>query len=302
MKFHNYLIIALSTTSLAACSPKGSDSQETTTLAYPSARANLRFAATTGSQAAPGLAPASFAGVTVTTAQLVAAEVNFKGWESEEDEHESDDSDELKPQAEETETETETETEEEEGSDDENEALEKAEAIDFKGPYVVDLLTGASTPSITAATLPAGTYASLEFKLSSIENEDEDGAEEALAAGVLGASVFISGTLQVNGTWTAFDLTDRRDEDVKWMFPAPVSIAAGQTNNIVLSIPLDNWMNAAMLKAMSDLVIAGTVTAPTGGTLHFSSDQDSIAHALELNFEDVGEVDNEPEHDEVKSE
>ena len=299
MKFHNYLLIALSTTSLAACSPK-SDSQGTSTVAYPSARANLRFAAATGSQAAPGLASASFANVTVATAQLVASEVNFKGWESEDDD--SDDSDENETEIKSL-AETEgIETETDEGSDDEDEALEKAEAIDFKGPYVVDLLTGTSTPSITAATLPVGTYASLEFKLSSIENEDEDGAEEALAAGVLGASVFISGSLLVNGTWTAFDLTDRRDEDVKWMFPAPVSVTAGLTNNIVLAIPLDNWMNAAMVTAMSDLVIAGTVTAPTGGTLHFSSDHDTIAHALEANFDDVGEVHNEPEHDEVISE
>lgn len=241
-------------------------------------------------------------GVTIDSAKIVVKEVNFKGWDGFDDDEGDDDGEQESAGDDTAETspayartaEDIEDGEDAEGAedDDEDPALE-AEEIDFKGPFIIDLLTGVSTPSLTQATLPEGNYSQVEFKLDSIETEAEDGAGEAAAAGMTGSSVEIAGRIVIDGVEHAFKLLDYRDEELKWSFAQPVSISSAQVNDLVLSIPLDGWVNAAMVQGMVDAFHAGDVTGGTDGVLVFSTDVGNIADLLDKNITSAGEV----EHD-----
>lgn len=281
---------------LAACSAGTNDpaAKPITAANAPKATARLQI------QGAAAPAPAPFSlqaltanGVTIETAAITVDEINFKGWEYDEDVNDHDENeaegeddskdteDEIKTAAEDVEDGAgeETEVEGDEAEDDE------IENVDFKGPFVVDLLTGVSTPALGETVMPSGQYSEIEFKLDSADDESRGSLE-------------VTGQLDVDGVWHPFLLRNLRDEELKWKFPAPVAVTALQVNDLVLNMPLQQWVDDALVAAMADMVRSGAAVTDGTGVYVFTSDSGAVADLLEANFENEGGV----EHDEGETE
>ncbi len=293
---------------LAACAPAAATDPAGRLSAgdVPQATARLTIQAAAPAAAAP-VQPLAFLanGVTIEAATAVIAEVNLKGWEYEEDdEHEGDDgADEreeeeveddsaslsgalLRGQAEddsidEEEADEASSEDTDDSGDEEDSEDPEVENVDFKGPYHVDLLTGASTPPFGDSVLPSGAYRSVEFKL--------DAPEDSTTA----ASIEIAGRFAVDGVYHPFILRNLRDEELKWDFAAPVSMSAAAVNELVLRIPLGQWVNAALVEAMAQSVRDGAVVPDADGVYLFTTETAAVADILEANLENEGGL----EHD-----
>lgn len=295
------ITIALTTAAmLAACSAETNEpaAKPVTAANAPKATARLQI------QGAAAPAPAPFSlqalaanGVTIETASITVDEINFKGWEYDdevndhdenevesEDESNEDSEDEVRTAAEDVEDGAGDETEGEDDADDGAAAeADEIEDVDFKGPFVVDLLTGISTPALGETVMPSGQYSEIEFKLDSAEDESRGSLE-------------VAGQLDVDGVWHPFVLRNLRDEELKWKFTAPVAVTAREVNDLVLNMPLQQWVNDALVAAMADMVRSGdAVTDGTTGAYVFTSDSGDVADLLEANFENEGEVEHDDE-------
>jgi hypothetical protein len=299
------LTVLLAAAALAACSATATTTDKPAggTSAVAKGTTALKIEGAAAPAPAPFVAAALTLadGVTIESAKIVVKELNIKGWEGfqGEDETEADGHD-----AESTEDVTtatapryaaaaEDVNAEQPEAESEDPTLD-AEKVDYSGPYVIDLLTGVSTPSLAEAKLPEGNYSQIEFKLDAIENESEDGAGDAFAAAMTGASVEITGHIVIDGAAYGFKLLDTRDEELKWSFPQPVSISAAQVNSLVVSIPLDGWVNAAMVQAMIDAFHSGAVVPDANNVLVFTT-EGAIADLMDQNITTEGHVEHEAE-------
>lgn len=281
---HTRWIATSAALALLACSNGGTQTKNEpakpmTAADAPHATAHLHVAAAGAASPAPwsALAFAAPAGITVDAASVVIAEINFKGWRYESE-------DEVESTEHENDVETMSETGEQEDAGEAGDESEdgketedaEIEGVDFNGPYVVDLLTGKSDPAIDAAVMPSGSYSAVEFKL--------DGQDDTTG------SLAVAGSLAVDGVWYPFTLVNLRDEELKWRFPAPVSLSAAAVNDLVLNVPLDAWVNDALVAALAEAVRSGAVVPGTDGTLAFTSDTEGVGDVLEGNLEHEGDV------------
>lgn len=139
--------------------------------------------------------------------------------------------------------------------------------LNLKGPFVVDLLTGASTPSLGNLSVPAGTYKKVKIRL-----------EPALAGGgaLAADDALIGNTLHVKGTYTLSGLPEQNfsmllkfDEDLEIEDKAGLKLDPSAMNAILISLKVGGWMAGLRVK---DCLEKPEVMASLGGAIVLSED------------------------------
>lgn len=101
--------------------------------------------------------------------------------------------------------------------------------IRLNGPFVVDLLTGTSTPSLADLTLPSGMVREIKVKLSHLT---------------------VAGTVDVGGTPTPFNIDSSIDKDIEYSDLSGFEISeAVSVNEIILSFDVAKWLAGVDLAA-----------------------------------------------------
>lgn len=137
-----------------------------------------------------------------------------------------------------------------EGSEDTS-GCDETESM-LKGPFVVDLLTGTSTPAMGDLSIPAGTYRKVKIHLGHARKEDA----------ILDSTDSLMGrTLLVRGTYAApgqvekpFTLALKFDEELEMENLAGMRLDAATLNSILVSVRIDRWL--------SDMDVGGCLAKP----------------------------------------
>lgn len=116
----------------------------------------------------------------------------------------------------------------------------------IKGPFVLDLIAGTSTPDISAVGLPSGTYSHVAVKFE--EAEVEDGlvlAEDPLA----GHTIYLSGTFKFDPndageTEKTFELLLKFSEEAEFANVAGATIDSLAADDLILSLDVASWFSA----------------------------------------------------------
>lgn len=120
--------------------------------------------------------------------------------------------------------------------------------IRVDGPFVVDLMTGVSTPSLADLMLPPLVYNSIkiEFKDSIDDIEGED--DEAVAIidptdPLLGHTMHAAGTFNYNLTDYTFDLFLDFSEEAEFQNVSGATVDPATLNNLVVSFDVSTWFS-----------------------------------------------------------
>ncbi len=123
--------------------------------------------------------------------------------------------------------------------EDPNSGMDTTNQISIESPFIIDLMSGISTPNIAAFTILPGTYKRIDVRL------DDTKAEEGL---VDSADVLFDNTLVVKGKFD-YDSNPNRNytiilkfnEDVRFEKPTGISVVENSTTDIVLKLKIDEW-------------------------------------------------------------
>ncbi|MCB0221412.1 MAG: hypothetical protein KDH09_17070 [Chrysiogenetes bacterium] len=138
----------------------------------------------------------------------------------------------------------------EDSEDDIASELLTCESVDdsfaIKGPFVLDLIAGTSTPDISAVGLPSGTYSHVAVKFE--EAEVEDGlvpAEDPLA----GHTIYLSGTFKFDPndageTEKTFEMLLKFSEEAEFANVAGATIDSLAADDLILSLDVASWFSA----------------------------------------------------------
>jgi hypothetical protein len=132
-------------------------------------------------------------------------------------------------------------------SDESIAGLEQDE-IQYEGPFVTDLLTNETVPSLESIRLPAGRYHEISMKLDKLEKEEINSIDEADP--ILERSIYIAGTYtgQLGGGFVSeapFSLSFEFDEEFKLRKTGEqvesFVLEQGQTNPVIIAFRLNQW-------------------------------------------------------------
>ncbi|GEM_PF-7065972 len=181
------------------------------------------------------------------------------------------------------------------GGKDENEAEKEVECKDdqelsIKGPFIVDLLTGLSTPDLGALSVPAGTYTNIKIRLGH---------------GNVGDTAALDGnTLVAKGTYTVagmpaqpFSISIRLNEDLKIQSKQTLQLDGATVHTVLVQLMAGDWLNG--LDFSRCLAAQDSTTA--GGTLDVNENSEigrclDVEHALKRNFRKSFHADEKDEH------
>lgn len=155
--------------------------------------------------------------------------------------------------------------------------------IQIRGPFVVDLLTGASTPSLDEVRVPAVTYREVEFELN---DDDETGP-------LAGHSFSVRASYDDAGTPAELVIRLDGDSDVEIERPEGVRVESGQS--LVILLDASKWMQGAPLRACIDgkglQAVDGVVTIdPSTGC-------NDLMSVLHQRIEDSCDLDDDDRYD-----
>ena len=140
--------------------------------------------------------------------------------------------------------------------------------LTLKGPYVVDLLTGASYPSLDTLSVPVRIYEKIKMKF--------DYAKKGSAV-LDSTDPLIGNTLLVRGTYGVpgmpeqpFSLSLKFDEEMEIASAAGMQLNATSLSNIVISLKMDQWLTNLNIKGCLDQT--DVMQSLTGGATVFSEE------------------------------
>ena len=110
-------------------------------------------------------------------------------------------------------------------------------SYEISGPFVVDLLTGISTPEIISTDIPAGEYSRIDVR---IDDTDEDFIKINSDDPLFEYSLYAKGTF---GDSESFELKLKFNEDARFDFETPYSITAETDNQFNLSLNISEWFS-----------------------------------------------------------
>jgi hypothetical protein len=122
--------------------------------------------------------------------------------------------------------EAENENEKERECEDENE-------LALKGPFVIDLLTGASTPDLGALNVPAGAYNRVKIELHQGQNDSALGGRTLVAHGTL--------TL-ADGSSKPFSLALTLNENLRIKSDSGLMLDAGAVSTVAVKLMAGDWL------------------------------------------------------------
>ena len=112
--------------------------------------------------------------------------------------------------------------------------------ISIDGPFVIDLMTGVSTPAIGEFTIEPGLYKRIDVRL------DDSKASDGL---VDSSDALFENTLVVAGNFDYDNVTGRSylmvlkfNEDVRFEEPGGILIDEETLNNVVINLLVDEWL------------------------------------------------------------
>lgn len=169
-----------------------------------------------------------------------------------------------------------------------------------RGPFVIDLLTGTSTPDLGSITVPAGTYRKLKIELHHGGENDSNGLRDS--------TLTAKGTLTLpDGAVIPFSLALRLNENINIRNAAGIILDGSAVNTILVRLAAGDWLKgldlSRCLDSLDSASLAGGVTitedSPIGKCLdaeHFVKDNIRKSfHAEEHHDEDEGD-ENEDDH------
>jgi hypothetical protein len=176
--------------------------------------------------------------------------------------------------------ETETENEKERECEDEND-------LALKGPFVIDLLTGASTPDLGTLSVPAGSYDRVKIEMHHGQNDSTLGGRTLVAHGAL---------ILADGSSKPFSLSLTLDENLEIRSGSAMTLDAGALNTVALKLMAGDWLNgldlSACLGAMdpSAATVEITEDSPVGKCL-------DAEHLIKENFRSSFHADEKDGHE-----
>jgi hypothetical protein len=164
---------------------------------------------------------------------------------------------------------------------------EDDEKVAFAGPFIVDLLTGTSTPPLGSLSVPAGPYRKVKVELHQGQNGSALDGKTLVAAG----SVTFA-----DGTTRPFNLSLTLNENLKIKSKSGLTLDAGTVNTVAISILAGNWLKG--------LDLAGCLAGAPAGALVITEKSDlgkclDAEHRIKDNFRDAFET-HEKEHTDGK--
>jgi len=120
-------------------------------------------------------------------------------------------------------------------------AEESTHQISIEGPFIINLISGETTPDIGDFPLDPGTYKRIDARLD--DTKLEDGLIET-------DDILFENTIIVEGEFDYGGIIDRKysiilkfNEDVRFEEPNGISIEEGGTRNIILKLLVDDWLH-----------------------------------------------------------
>lgn len=163
------------------------------------------------------------------------------------------------------------------GLDDEKEC-EDDEKVAFKGPFIIDLLTGTSTPPLGTLSVPAGPYRKVKIELHQGQNGTELDGKTLVAAGIMTFA---------DGTTRPFSVSLTLNENLKIESKSGLTLDAGTLNTVAVGILAGNWLKG--------LDLAGCLAAAPAGELVITEKSDlgkclDAEHLIKGNFREAFET------------
>jgi hypothetical protein len=133
--------------------------------------------------------------------------------------------------------------------------------LEVEGPFVVDLLTGETTPDLSAVRVPALRYQRVDYRIEDADPEDGVVSESDPLAGL---SLWLEATYD-EGTLT---VRLRFNEDVRLEDPAGVDVA-GSGGSLIAALRLSSWFDGVPLaecidQAGGDVVVGEDASGECG--------------------------------------
>lgn len=166
----------------------------------------------------------------------------------------------------------------------ESEECESDQDLSIKGPFIVDLINGTSTPELPSLSVPAGTYNRIKLRL--------DHGAKGDTAMLDGNSLVAKGTLtRADGSTEPFTLNLGFHEDLKIKSKTGIVLDGSSIHTILVALSAGDWLK--------NLNVAGCLAQDTAsGTAGVTVSENSpvgkcldAEHALKDNFRKSCEAD-----------
>lgn len=118
----------------------------------------------------------------------------------------------------------------------------------IEGPIVVDLMTGASVPSLERVVLPAAVYQRVDVRLEHAKKGEvlQDGDP------LLDLTLIADGELSYRGTPTPYDLGLKFSEDARFESATGVEVGSTEAARVLLLLDVSQWFTAIPLTGCLD--------------------------------------------------
>ena len=150
-----------------------------------------------------------------------------------------------------------------------------SDKIVITGPFVIDLVTGTSTPSLANVLIPAGTYKRIDFRV-------EDGPGDS--------SFAVTAGFQHEGATMTLDLDLDFNEDIR--IESSAGIVVDGDSDLIAEFVVSNWLEGIEVGQCiddDDVSISGTtVTINDSSTSGSCSD---IENTIKRNMKNSGQLD-----------
>ncbi|MGA0164573.1 MAG: hypothetical protein ACO3LE_10090 [Bdellovibrionota bacterium] len=169
--------------------------------------------------------------------------------------------------------------------------------IHVPGPFVVNLLTGESTPSLASIQIPSGMYREIEIKFDEAQLEDGllDGADA-----LIGNTIYIEGSYQKEDSSTQeFIIALGFSEDWEMSSAQELTVLEGATNQLSIEFNQASWFNDLPL----DTCLAEGDLSLVDGVLVIDESTDGSGACADVedivkdNFENSGSFDDDDDDD-----
>ena len=151
---------------------------------------------------------------------------------------------------------------------------EQEDEVEFKGPFIVDLITDSVTPELKPVALIPGTYTGIKLKLDKIEgnetNEDDGSALATEKDSIYQHSIYLEGTYtgtiqQVQYQNIPFTVKYDMDKEINFNTAGTkgFKVALDSMNNVIVAFNLDDWFNFSNRETNPDQVDFSDLTVQT---------------------------------------
>jgi hypothetical protein len=131
--------------------------------------------------------------------------------------------------------------------------------IKIDGPFIVDMITGETTPSLADVRVPALAYSRIDVRVD--DGDPQEGLVEVGSA-LDDATYVVAATFDYQGTTTELRFRLNFDEDIRIEQPGGIDLAGDE--NLVAEFVVDSWLAGVDIAGCiddGDLAIDGGVVA-----------------------------------------